>query len=257
MTAATDVLVEAALAVERAVRGLTADDRRAIAAGRPDDAGRRGDQYVVDLAADEAACAVLTRNGLGVLSEESGWRHRDRRRLVVLDPVDGSANCARGRGPHGPSLCLVDRDGPLAAVVYDLESGVCYTAERGRGAQLDGRPIAGPIRARLTELAVGDEGFRLAGLRSTFSGASAHDLCRVATGTADAYVDIVNTEACWDYLAAALIVTERGGTVQERSGAELWDPGAPARAARIAAAGSARLWNELSALLAGDPPGAP
>ena len=58
---------------------------------------------------------------------------------------------------------------------------------------------------------MGDEGFRLAGLRSTFSGASAHDLCRVATGTADAYVDIVNTEACWDYLAAALIVTDHDG----------------------------------------------
>src|SRR5688572_10431697 len=80
------------------------------------DAGTRSGQYLSDLAADEAALAVLERAGLGALSEESGLHAADRAVVVVLDPVDGSTNASRDLPWYATSLCAVDRDGPLAAV---------------------------------------------------------------------------------------------------------------------------------------------
>ena len=64
----------------------------------------------------------LTGNGLGVLSEESGRHHPDRAITVVIDPVDGSTNASRGIPWFATSLCAVDTDGPLAALVINLAS---------------------------------------------------------------------------------------------------------------------------------------
>src|SRR3546814_13112916 len=56
----------------------------------------RPGQYLSDLAADEAALAVLAKAGLGVMSEESGVHDVERDLVVVIDPVDGSTNASRG-----------------------------------------------------------------------------------------------------------------------------------------------------------------
>ena len=96
------VLGEAAAAVQAAL-------------GRLEDwgpAGTRPGQYRSDLVADEAVVAVLDRAGLGTLSEESGLHHPDRPVVVVVDPLDGSTNAARGIPWFACSLCAVDRDGP-------------------------------------------------------------------------------------------------------------------------------------------------
>ena len=76
---------DAATAVRTALDGLTDWGT----------AGTRPGQYKSDLAADEAAIAVLDAAGLGVMSEESGVHHGDREVVVVLDPVDGSTNASR------------------------------------------------------------------------------------------------------------------------------------------------------------------
>ena len=233
----------AVLAVDQVVRDIGSEDRGAAAAGHPQ-------QYRVDVLADSAACEVLIGHGLGVLSEESGLHFPERRLRAILDPIDGSANCAAGRGPYGPSLCLVDDQGPLAGIVYDIASGACFRAERGQGAVLDGRPLARTAATRLRTLAVGDQGLSWGpDVATAFSGASAHDLCRVAAGAADAYVDVLNTQAVWDYLAAALVIMECGGVIRERSGAKLWEPRSGGVRRRIAAASSVPVWNELMALL--------
>src|SRR5687767_2211697 len=83
-------------------------------------AGTRAGQHHSDLAADAAALEVLDRGGVGVLSEESGLHHADRDLVVVIDPLDGSTNAARGIPWYATSLCAVDGDGPRAAVVVDL-----------------------------------------------------------------------------------------------------------------------------------------
>src|SRR5262245_6786781 len=65
-------------------------------------------QHAADVAADEAAVAILLAAGLGVLSEESGRHHADRPITAVLDPLDGSTNAAHGLPWTATSICAVD-----------------------------------------------------------------------------------------------------------------------------------------------------
>ncbi|MGZ4700953.1 MAG: inositol monophosphatase family protein, partial [Ilumatobacteraceae bacterium] len=96
--------------------------------------GEREGQYVLDVTADDAALAVLRRAGVGVLSEESGFDAGTTGEVVIIDPIDGSTNASRGIPWFATSLCLVDGDGPAAAVVVNQASGVRYSAARGEGA---------------------------------------------------------------------------------------------------------------------------
>src|SRR5260221_8477550 len=117
-------------------------------------AGTRPGQYLSDLAADSAAIEILTGAGLGVLSEESGLHYPERALLAVVDPVDGSTNASRHLPWYATSICVLDDEGPLAALVRNQASGVSYQAVRGRGAQRDGRPIR-PSDARELNASVG------------------------------------------------------------------------------------------------------
>src|SRR5438105_1114829 len=90
-----DALSEAAAAIGAALAAL--DDWGL--------AGTRAGQYRSDLVADAAAIKELDGHGLGVLSEESGLHRGERDVVVVLDPVDGSTNAARGIPWFAASLC--------------------------------------------------------------------------------------------------------------------------------------------------------
>src|ERR1700733_9869575 len=79
--------------------------------------GQGNSQYRHDVVADAAALAVLGGAGLGVFSEESGLHNPGRSVVVALDPVDGSTNASRGLPWWAVSLCAVDADHPLAAVL--------------------------------------------------------------------------------------------------------------------------------------------
>src|SRR5690606_10284076 len=164
----------------------------------------RAGQYRSDLAADEVAVERLLAAGVGVLSEESG-RHRPEREVtVVVDPLDGSANAHRGVPWYATSLCAVDGDGPLAAVVVDLVSRRRYDAVRGGGARRDGAPFTSAGVSVLGDAFVGVSGLppRHLGWRQFRAlGAVALDLCAVADGTLDGYVDCsVDAHGPWDYL---------------------------------------------------------
>lgn len=207
------------------------------------------DQFVVDVLADQAAVKVLLAGGVGVLSEESGLHAPDRPIRVVLDPIDGSTNCSRGLDPYGPSMCACDADGLVAALVANLASGERHTAARGSGAWHNGIRIARRERDQLLVVATGDPIPRIEPLVWTrVSGASAHDLCRVADGRFDAYVDERNTQSVWDYLAATLVLVETGAVVHERDGKPLLDQTARADR-RLVAATSAMQMARLQCLL--------
>lgn len=176
-------------------------------------------QYALDLVADGPAVQVLTAAGLGVLSEESGLHNGDREVVVVIDPVDGSTNASRGVPWFATSLCAVDGDGPRAAVVVNLATGERFDAVRGGGARRNGALIhVEPCDGIATALVC------LCGIPTTrgpwaqgrVMGAAALDLCSVACGRFDGYVD--NTEGIhgpWDYLGGMLVLTEAGGVVED------------------------------------------
>jgi fructose-1,6-bisphosphatase/inositol monophosphatase family enzyme len=189
-------------------------------------AGTRPGQYRSDLAADEAAIAVLDQAGLGILSEETGLHHPERDVVVALDPVDGSTNASRRLPWYASSLCAVDADGARAAFVVNQATGESFEAVRGGGARTNGDvPLTGSGTETLGAAVVALSGWppRHGGWRQMRAlGAAALDMCAVAAGRLDAYVDFSrNAHGPWDYLAAMLICREAGVFVVDAFGREL------------------------------------
>lgn len=237
-----EVLVAATEAIADVIASTSIEERQLRSSGHDD-------QYKVDILADAAAIQILIAAGVGVLSEESGRHAWDRPVRVVLDPIDGSTNCSRGLPAYGPSICAVDDLGPLAGVVLNIPAQALFVAIRGDGATRNGQPLKTTRRQHLAVVGTGDPVAVLEHAVSTrISGASSHDLCLVADGTLDGYVDFRNTESIWDYLAAVMIVRESGGVVRERDNQELFDFDAVANR-RLIAAGTPRLFAELVATL--------
>lgn len=217
------------------------------------EAGTRSGQYRSDLAADAVAVQALVDAGFGVLSEESGLHHSDRAVIVVVDPVDGSTNASLGLPWYATSLCAVDDAGPLASVVRNQATGVCFQAERGRGAHVGDRAVTPTDVERLGAAVVGVNGVaprHLGWAQYRALGAAALDLCAVADGALHAYVDLVDppSHAPWDYLGGLLVCREAGVPVIDRDGAELVVLDHEARRRPVAAATPALLDALLAAV---------
>lgn len=223
-------------------------------------AGTRPGQYKLDLAADAAACEVLHRAGLNVLSEESGLttssasgaglakfeaglaksgevvekddlasmasdHTKTSTLLAILDPIDGSTNAHRGIPFYSTSICVIDDLGPLVAVVVNQATGVKYEAIRGRGARRDGVELKTSVCTLLSKAIVGISGFPTthpgwAQFRAF--GAASLEFCAVAEGTLDGYMVVGGSSLfVWDYLAGLLICEEAGGWGADILGADL------------------------------------
>ena len=221
-------LREAALAVAEALAGL-------------EDWGPNGErpgQYRLDVAADAAALAVLRQAGLAVFSEESG-RTGDGPLLAVLDPVDGSTNAYHGIPFYSTSICVLDEAGPRVALVANQVSGARYEAVRGGGAWRDGQPLAPSGRERIGEAIVGIAGFPdrdLGWAQFRALGAASLELCAVAEGSLDAYLQVGHAGIFpWDYLGGLLVCREAGALVVDPEGRDLLEP-VPERRRPVAAA---------------------
>lgn len=236
-----EVLHDAATAVRTALDGL-ADWGSA---------GTRPGQYFSDLAADEAALAVLERAGLGAMSEESGLHGGDREIVVVLDPVDGSTNASRGLPWYATSLCAVDGDGARAAVVVDQANALRFEAVRGGGARVDGTPLVPTDCAALGDAIIGLSGYPpmwFGWKQFRALGAVALDLCAVAGGRLDAYVDCSpSAHGSWDYLGGLLICQEAGALVVDAFDRPLVTLEHAARRTPVAAGTSALLAEAVAA----------
>jgi myo-inositol-1(or 4)-monophosphatase len=236
------VLHDTATAVRRALDGL----------GDWGLAGTRPGQYRSDLAADEVALAVLQKAGLGVLSEESGVTDGDRDILVVLDPVDGSTNAGRGIPWYATSLCALDADGARAAVVVNQANGVRFEAARGGGARVDGRLIHPSGCTELGRAVIGLSGYprqHLGWKQFRALGAAALDLCAVAAGVLDGYIDCSrDAHGPWDYLGGMLVCQEAGAVIADARGRDLVVRGHSDRRTPLAA-GSQPLLAEIFASL--------
>jgi fructose-1,6-bisphosphatase/inositol monophosphatase family enzyme len=207
-------------------------------------AGTRPGQHHSDLVADAAALEVLAASSLTVLSEESGITmppaagHPNPAAaergapptpaplLVVVDPLDGSTNAWRRVPWYATAVCIVDDAGPRVAVVANQATNTRFEARRGGGATVDGGPIAPSGRRELSESLIGLTAWPRAhfGWRQFRAlGAAALDMCAVAGGVLDGYIDCtpVGMHGVWDYLAASLICTEAGAVVGEVGGRDL------------------------------------
>lgn len=228
-TEALDLLDQVAADIRIAVAEV--DDRRARS-------GRAG-QYELDLAADGGAVATLTAAGMGVLSEESGRHHPDRPLQVVLDPVDGSTNASRGLPWWATSACILDEEGPWVSLVRNQATGTTYTAVRDGGAERDGRPmetIEAPSVDDSMAAINGTPASHLGWKQFRSFGAAALDVCAVADGRLDLYLDATTSgNAQWDFLGGLLVLREVGGVIIDAQDREVIALAPPERRQPIAA----------------------
>jgi len=188
--------------------------------------GLRDTQYSVDLRADSAALEVLHGAGVAVLSEESEitGTFGDDDLCVVMDPLDGSTNASRGVQWFATALCAIDKNGMRAGLVVNQANGIDrYWATTGGGAFHNGVAMRPSACVDLSEAVVGVSGIpKQRPKRGQFRalGAAALDICLVADGVIDAWIDF-NTHGVWDYLASALICQEAGAQIAEHQDRDL------------------------------------
>jgi myo-inositol-1(or 4)-monophosphatase len=185
-------------------------------------------------------CAREIAEPVRILTEERGevrTRSGPARWTLIVDPVDGSENFARGNELSCVSLALLPGeelprpDEVAVALVGRIFSGTIYEAERGSGAWRNGEAIRPSQTSKLSEAMVtidfnfkGDAGVsRLFPLLRSIKdarrfGSAAFEFVAVASGGADAYVDVRDTLSPENYMAACLIVAEAGGVVTDRLG---------------------------------------
>ena len=152
----------------------------------------------------------------------------------VADPIDGTVNYLYGIPQYAVSIAA-QRDGrTVCGAVLNAASGELFTAVAGRGAWMDGAPVHVSSTASIA-MALTGTGFHyrhevrvhqatetarllpvVRDLRRL--GSAALDLCYVACGRLDAYVE--RGLRPWDLAAARLVVTEAGGRVEGLFGAE-------------------------------------
>jgi myo-inositol-1(or 4)-monophosphatase len=190
--------------------------------------GEGGDETTaIDAAAEEAVLRRLREleGGFVVVSEEAGelevggggpWR-------IVVDPIDGSLNAKRGIPFF--SLSVAVADGPtmgdvVFGYVHDFGSGEEWTATRGGGAALDGRPL-GAVRPKdeieilafeaTTTAEVAERAAAVAGTayRLRIMGSLALSLCHLAAGRVDGVCSLKPARSV-DIAAAQLLVREVG-----------------------------------------------
>jgi myo-inositol-1(or 4)-monophosphatase len=147
--------------------------------------------------------------------------------------VDGTTNYAHGLPIFCSSLALEIDGEPVAGAVYDPTRRELFTAERGHGAWLNGRPLRVSSADTLIDsllvtgfpYSVQQEAGELVGLFAEFLrtsravrrlGSAALDLCYVAAGRFDAFWE--QKLSPWDISAGALIVREAGGHVTDSAG---------------------------------------
>ena len=207
-----DVFDAAAAAHRAALAPLTGEQRRA----RTDVPG----QYALDVVVDAAVVPVLLGADVAVVSEESGWSgDRSSAVTVIVDPVDGSTNCSREIPYWGISICALDADGPLCALVTNTPLGERITAVRGEGAFRNDTRLVPSTVERVEDAVVAISGMPkrvLAWKQFRAMGSAALSLCDVASGRLDGMLDALpDRHGPWDYLGGLLVCTEAGAAVRD------------------------------------------
>ena len=194
--------------------------------------GDAGPVTEADLEIDALLRARLTaaRPDYGWLSEEStdDPARLARRRVFVVDPIDGTRAFVAGQPDFTHALAVVEDGAPVAAAILQPMRDRLWSAHRGGGAARDGVPVA-PTAARLPGASVlaAKPALRPEAwpggppeVTRTFRSSLAYRMALVAEGRFDAMLTL---RPCWewDIAAGALICLEAGAAVTDRRGGPL------------------------------------
>ena len=187
--------------------------------------------------ADYAVNAYLETN-LRALWPEAAWLSEESaddparlqaRQVIIVDPIDGTRGFARGDRNWCVSVALVEAGRPVRAVVHAPANSETFTADAGRGAWLNGVPLAiapcDELRPNLRVSApahVAQE-IRDAGVALDFRPkipSLALRITAVASGVYDCCLATRNSND-WDLAAADLVLQEAGGLLAGADGRSL------------------------------------
>lgn len=224
----------------------------------------------IDATAERAIIDSLKGLGLQftVVSEEAGVvSYGERSQFsVVLDPIDGTTNAIRGIPFFATSIGVSSTSslkGMEAGLVMDLLNGTTFVAERRRGAFLGEVPLKPSTTTDVEKALIGvdlnaprSEECLQRSLRLfrkvdklRHLGANALELCYVASGAYDAFVDIRSRLRVTDIAAAWLILGEAGGVMLTPEGGELDVSLTPTQRVSFVAAGNRELCEKIVELV--------
>lgn len=150
----------------------------------------------------------------------------------IVDPIDGTTNFMQDYHCSCISVALCDGDKPILGIIYNPYTNEVFTAEKNKGAYLNGKPIKVSERTLSDGLALfgtspyhpenTDETFAL--LRKVFdysrdirrSGSAAYDICMIACGRCEIFFE--KELQPWDYAAGTVILREAGGIAETFDG---------------------------------------
>lgn len=235
MSAALDLLLVAEAAAREAGQLLVAGQQGTVAVtstkSSPTDI-----VTAVDLASEDLIRRTIlaARPDDGFVGEEGDDVTGSSGVVWIADPIDGTVNYLYGIPAFSVSIAASFEGTVVAGVVHNPMSGETFTAALGEGARLDGDSISVGSGTDISQALVGTGYSYLTEVRARQAieisqlvsrvrdirriGSAALDLCYVACGRYDAYVERALHE--WDLAAGRLIVTEAGGRVEGLRGAE-------------------------------------
>ena len=153
----------------------------------------------------------------------------------IIDPIDGTTNFMQDYRCSCISIGLCKGNDVIAGVVYNPYTDELFSAEKGKGAYLNGNKIKVSERPLSDGLALfgtspyhpenTDETFSL--LRKVFdfsrdirrSGSAAYDICMIACGRCEVFFE--KSLQPWDIAAGTLILKEAGGIALNYQGRDI------------------------------------
>ncbi|MEN4006734.1 MAG: bifunctional fructose-bisphosphatase/inositol-phosphate phosphatase [Methanobacteriaceae archaeon] len=201
---------------------------------------------LIDEVAEEKVIEILKSTGKSItlISEEIGELkigNQHSEVIFVIDPLDGTTNALKNIPVYGISIAIADTSiKPLEELTLaDIEMGFVknlancklYEAFKDSGVYLNDGYVSPSIQDSLSDSSIGayikgDKINRISKLsnivrRIRLLGSVAIELCYVADGTYDAFLDIRGNVRIIDIAAAKLIIEESGGIITDENGKDL------------------------------------
>jgi myo-inositol-1(or 4)-monophosphatase len=202
--------------------------------------GRHDIVTKADVASEEEIISVIKESFPDdvILAEETANKDTlTNQRTWIIDPIDGTTNFTHGYPTYCVSIALYENKEAIIGIVLEVTSQELFTAEKGKGAYLNGEKLTVSNYKKAHEALLGtgfpyrdldlvDEYLDLfkvfmhetQGVRRP--GSAAYDLCAVAAGRFDGFYEY--SLSPWDVAAGALIIREAGGLVTDWQGGDNW-----------------------------------
>ena len=168
------------------------------------------------------------------LGEETGLQRMDADLYWILDPVDGTTNLMHDYQHSVVSLALCRQQEIVMGIVYDPFHDELFSAVKGEGSFLNGKPIHVSSAKKLSETIIGIGTAKRELAKENFTrflkvyensqdirrlGSAALELAYTACGRQGGYFEVYLNP--WDYAAGILLVEEAGGKVTDWIGNKL------------------------------------